>query len=866
MIALNKTTCLQTTMNWRIFNEAVPVYFSMAHLHPVGTPTNIDPTGEYRSHSISGGGSSSNEWAPYFGVTNKNINVGPYQRENYDLPDAYVGSNPFLSNVMIRTITGADTFITTHVLPFTLKEDSDLIVWDVLKFNNHLLNRRPEESVSRLVTTERQEDSDSFVTYGIAMSLESGFFRTAQGQYHYAMHLQQISNATSETASLGATLALLQAADLTTNGMLENDDERLSAADFRSKLQQERDEFGMFQTGRDGFNTISDRLRRTLKLRGVDAPTFTIVPAGSIKYVKQTHPDCATRVDVTSLGVLTESRSFALGEKRPSIDPFFRTRAIGSYYTALARDSEGAGTSYNTSLRTIHTWSEDDDDFHQHTLLDLIEASGITNSSIHQTHVSWFSRSKREAERVIRSMGVLDLRMLMEIIEHEDNLDSLVQADTQADIELDIDNANIQSRLFWLQTFTQTMIDLAKEQKRAELENSPREGYAGAVVILASQLKEKLAGSERNYCFEGANNLFLQVNADEVKNAATVIMFLEICPYNSNYRGDDYYPIVAAVNEIAVMTVQAKTNANLAYEIIDDKKMIENMATTRRSETLEKLRTSWDSTLYSTVSVEMTQARIDSYLVWLDMLKKPSLLQYLEFCATQNLYCPVSFLLLSPDMQFECGTMIMGKGGSELGATFYGFADFQLGKNAAQKMLFGHFTIKLKSVVINKDLLVSANDVYIREYVKGAGHTFNTDAERLNPDLERKDLYCHVVPPDWSPKSKFLDVTGRFNTAVYGKQQPEEMVPGLTQFAKNWNLFHPASYPYRDETESHANTIVWQGAQRVTRCGTDNVISPHMIVNSGHLGDMYPGCGGLRRGADMYSSFINYNNTVPQSS
>jgi hypothetical protein len=821
----------------------------MAKLHDAYERTRVDPTGVYRTHAISGGGQKSNEWAPYFGVTNKDLGAGPYQRENYDLPDAYVGSNPFLSRVMIRTITDADTFLTKHVLPFTLKEDGDEISWDVLKFNNHLLNRRPEESVSRLVTTEKQEDSASFVTYGIAMSLESGFFRTAQGQQHYAMHLQQISNATNETAALGATLALLRAGDLTTNGILESNDEHLNDIEFRNKLQKERDEFGIFQTGRHGFEVISDRLRQDLMQRGVTAPTFTILPAGGLKYAQQTRPDCAQKVETSNMGVITESRPFILGEKRPQMDPFFRIRSIGSYYIALARDSESAGSKYNSSLRSIETWSEDDDDFHRHTLSDLIEASVIkTDGFPHK----WFERAITMAPEVVKSLTRTQLESLEEIIEFK-YAKNYTQEDRDAMAILEASSTGlwaISAMIGKIHTEIPTWIARAKVEDEAEDGvdvNVGRGEFMNFNILTANQVSSEEASLNT---FPGLGN------AEEVRNALAEVA-------EDGKREEfvaSFDALVALYNwfsaDIMRLYLESVKSANDNVETVKTQVAV---VYDRKLKAAERLNPPvlGDARITATTS---------AYEKWLKRDSKPGMKRYLKFCDVNNLYCPASFFLFSPDMQFDCGTMMMGKGGSELGATFYGFADFQLGKNAAQKMLFGHFTVKLKSVVYNKELLVTANDVYIRKYIKGAGHEFNKPERFALLDDNRKDLYCIMVPPDWSPTSKYLDITGRFNPAILSTENRNEHVPGLADAAVQWGFVHTLYAPNREDGDVEVNTIVWQGAQRVTRCGTDNVISPHMIMNSGHLGNMYPGCGGIRRGATMYPKFVNYDNTVPQLS
>lgn len=185
-----------------------------------------------------------NPFEPFFGKAPKPITQSPYTRENLDLPDAYVGSNYYLSQVLITNITKQEQFWVTEVLPWQKSEDKDSLEWDELNFNDHMLNRRPEESTSRLLSFERTENRAAFVSYGIAMILESGFYKTQSGKMFYSLHLTQIMNATVETACMGAALALLNAKPPSTF-FNERNDMGLDHDAFARTLSAEVDMFGV---------------------------------------------------------------------------------------------------------------------------------------------------------------------------------------------------------------------------------------------------------------------------------------------------------------------------------------------------------------------------------------------------------------------------------------------------------------------------------------------------------------------------------------------------------------------------------------------------------------------------------------------
>jgi len=145
--------------------------------YPPGTQTvglsqmNAAPTGMTT-------GITTNPFSPYFGEPPRELKLNPYSlygRENWALPEAYKGSNMFMTQLMITVIKDEDLWPTRVVLPIRITESEQEIAWDEVVFNNHLLGPVPEEGVSRLVTQSTSERKDHYVRYGIALILEHGF-------------------------------------------------------------------------------------------------------------------------------------------------------------------------------------------------------------------------------------------------------------------------------------------------------------------------------------------------------------------------------------------------------------------------------------------------------------------------------------------------------------------------------------------------------------------------------------------------------------------------------------------------------------------------------------------------------------------
>lgn len=119
---------------------------------------------------------------------------GRYSAENYDLPEAYVGQNPFLSRVIVTLITDDDMWITRVALPMRTTNAQGEIMWNIWTFDNHALTNVPEEGVSRLLSSKMLTRRGHYERFGLAFILEHGFMNTEQGRMCYEMNLVQVSH------------------------------------------------------------------------------------------------------------------------------------------------------------------------------------------------------------------------------------------------------------------------------------------------------------------------------------------------------------------------------------------------------------------------------------------------------------------------------------------------------------------------------------------------------------------------------------------------------------------------------------------------------------------------------------------------
>lgn len=162
--------------------------------------------------STSQEGADAATWARYFGLPKKEAPRNPeldLNRENYDLPEAYHGTNLYLDLLIIYQIRLSQMYALTKLLPLKRWDKSISISWDIWKFDQGRLGRTPEESMSRLLTSTFDTGSASFHRWGLAFMLEHGFMNTPRGRMNYRYNLVQIANATIETLCYGVIIALL---------------------------------------------------------------------------------------------------------------------------------------------------------------------------------------------------------------------------------------------------------------------------------------------------------------------------------------------------------------------------------------------------------------------------------------------------------------------------------------------------------------------------------------------------------------------------------------------------------------------------------------------------------------------------------
>lgn len=109
------------------------------------------------------------------------------------LPDAYAGRSVQLIETINNLVRDTlDNWYTNNMLPFKRMDDSLNVEWNELSFDRRLMQRVPYEGTSRMLTSLKRSHRDRMVRHGLAMMIESDFFRTREGREHFINQIKQI--------------------------------------------------------------------------------------------------------------------------------------------------------------------------------------------------------------------------------------------------------------------------------------------------------------------------------------------------------------------------------------------------------------------------------------------------------------------------------------------------------------------------------------------------------------------------------------------------------------------------------------------------------------------------------------------------
>ena len=334
----------------------------------------------------------SNPYLKFFGMPVRNgqeVGPSPQNRDHFDWAEAYDrASVPTMTEYTITQLRESDMVLCRAVLPFVITEDKIDIKWNEWHFNDAMLDPRPAETASRLLSCNFTQGSDTMQTMGRAMEMEDGFYKTTAGQMHFIMQWKQIVNATAMTLEFGAATALANVRQ-PGNAQIEQLRSGVSSEQLRAIALREVNLFNCITRG-GGLDIAIEHTERILASRGITTQIDTvIVPDGTAKHINDPtfrpffmtgvpvpeHP--STEVRYKNKRIIS-SRLHSVGGEGPPQDPHFRWVTTGSFYVSDHNITYDMPIDeYQSTHRTEQVWDEDEDDYRFITLEEMVVNSGL---------------------------------------------------------------------------------------------------------------------------------------------------------------------------------------------------------------------------------------------------------------------------------------------------------------------------------------------------------------------------------------------------------------------------------------------------------------------------------------------------------
>jgi hypothetical protein len=236
--------------------------------------------------------------------------------------------------------------------------------------------------------------------------------------------------------------------------------------------------------------------------------------------------------------------------------------------------------------------------------------------------------------------------------------------------------------------------------------------------------------------------------------------------------------------------------------------------------------------------------------------------RFVRFALNNNIGPLFGILNFRPHKRYMMGTMLHMNAYGEAAKTFYGFADFQLADNVAQKEHYGHFTMYAKTIVTRPEMIVRGDNIICKDYIGGNDHrVWNMLSEDHVDAYRSNELNCDIFPAACSPEfvvdTQFMDITGRFNERLSPNDEAKKATyygPMANVLSQVWGwraVSSPLNREHFSAIQSKFNTLVFQEKQ--WRYNPKTKQFDDAISDKGHFGQyVFPGCAEARRGNGFY--------------
>ncbi len=310
--------------------------------------TNQYTSGARGNPNDSGATDQQNQLVNYYGVPQQGFPQDPYANYPQDLShliDAYVGKpNPQLREIVLTHIDRAAQWPINIALPLEHSEDMTFN-WMQRRYNDHNLDRNPEESIPRMLTKTTRKFEASMNRHGITFEMTNDFFKTPEGRSDYACHLVQIANAALNTMELGAVVAIYYTPSVDDPYEVYRMSQIDSMAEITAKFSGELAQWACVQKRPQSLSLQIEQAKSRLIQSSGSAGDLTVLVQGMAAYINNDpsqqiyaltgHKSDEKRDLVPGMvggGTIVYSRDYHQEASEPMIDPAIHDRSIGNSF------------------------------------------------------------------------------------------------------------------------------------------------------------------------------------------------------------------------------------------------------------------------------------------------------------------------------------------------------------------------------------------------------------------------------------------------------------------------------------------------------------------------------------------------------
>lgn len=738
----------------------------------------------------------SNPFEPFFGPL-RGTHMQPhasdrFSRETFQLPDAYIGRNKRLEDVLDFMVREEDDQLTRLVLPFEYT-DEIMVNWEIFKFDRSLADIEPTEGIPRLVTSSVEARTENLIRRGLGFCIEHGFWTTDRGRRHFAMNLEQISDSVKLTTNFGALNALLSS-----NNYYKEWERRFgdNSQNRTEIFENERRRWAVVQKSERGLTILDSEAKHSMRMNGV-TPNIWIFPSRMDIYLslardENVHYDKAGPAGPEALASTNGNRITTWRGCRVLESCPYDIDFTGDSHTDLLTRSRQIGEwfMFDDDEDEIQIYSADKDKFVKITRAEAIAAAPNANKAL-KTNVNFVEGCNRALEACEVESLVSNYNMML------DHLALAAKSPHEASAsaaEKRAAKANATALNQKIKDLKLSDVELTADEKKSV--DDLLAGGGGPIQFGNPAEENKLATAVINGLTAGITNAAREFNNPNAFRQAST----EVQSFYNNGAVQYNNKVINAPGALADVT---------AYK-----------------GNLEKLIRAHKQTQY-----------------WISKASPKVPRKILLFRPFQT-YMMSSAILCKGGSSL--GSTFVGHSDFQLSdditrKVHYGHFTF-MSKSVVKRP---------KECCILEDVMAKA---YVggegtRFFRVGSEDSFRNQFEEGNigtRDIE-PSLFAWVV--DNEPEEDCIDIMGHFDTSVLGQRRHyKECFEGSDEFVKENDL--DIINPFRMHTDAYIqrvqniNTVCFRGRQ----LDKDGKVTAH---GKGHWGDeeVYPGCRKVRTGA-----------------